>query len=318
MKQKHQYIGDDIRLDQYMVKLYPHISRAYLQQTIEKGLVLVNQKKCRKSMVIREGDVVDILPFVEPNERTIEPNIAVHFKIVHEFEHYVVLEKPPYLPTHPNQFNDRGTLANGLVGRYPQMIGVGEDALRPGIVHRLDTNTSGVMLAALTADGFEKLRGLFNRREIHKTYTALVLGNLLYPGSIDTDLAHHIKNPRKMVALTSKNISYRSTKRAAKTMFELLQKFESYTLVKVKTLTGRMHQVRVHLSSIGHPLAGDDLYQNPKEKMQDKLGLTRHFLHATSIEFVDPWTNEPRLFKSDLSPDLEYVLKSLGEPDQVA
>jgi 23S rRNA pseudouridine1911/1915/1917 synthase len=311
MNRKHIYKGKEIRVDQYLVQLFPHISRAYLQQTIQNGYVLVNDKRCRKGTVIREGDEVDVQPFVQPNERTIDGNPSVHFSILHEFEHYVVLDKPPFLPTHPNQFNDNNTLANGLVAKFPQMIGVGDDPLRPGIVHRLDSNTSGVMLAALTSEGFANLRNLFNEREIHKTYVALVLGNIQSSGSIDTDVAHHPKNPRKMVALTSESIIFRSRRRIAKTLYEPIEQFGNYTLVRVKTLTGRMHQVRVHLASVGHPLVGDGLYQSDREKNSDKLGLTRHFLHAVSIDFDDPWTDQPQRFHSKLSSDLEYVLADL-------
>lgn len=230
---------------------------------------------------------------------------------MHEFEHYVVLDKPPFLPTHPNQFEDTNTLANGLVSKYPQVIGVGDDALRPGIVHRLDSNTSGVMLAALTSEGFSNIRDLFNEREIHKTYIALVLGDVKGSGCVDTDIAHHPKNPRRMVAITSEKVEYRSRRRIAKTLFEPIEQFGSYTLLRVQTLTGRMHQVRVHLASMGHPLVGDVLYQSNQEKNQDRLGLTRHFLHAISIEFDDPWTGEDQKFHSRLSSDLEYVLADL-------
>ncbi len=311
MKKKHTYKGDNLRVDQYLVSLFPHISRSYLQQMIEEGKIWVNRKKSRKGNVLQAGDKIEILPFVQPDDRIIEASSAVQFHVLREFENYIVLEKPPFLPTHPNQFLDRNTLANGLVARYPQIIGVGDDSLRPGIVHRLDTNTSGVMLAALTADGFKELRNLFNVRKIHKTYLALVIGNITMPGSIDTDLAHHVKNPRKMVAVTSDTMSYRSTKRQARTLYEPIEAFGDYTLVRVQTLTGRMHQVRVHMASIGHPLVGDELYQSPKEKNLDKLGLTRHFLHAVSIEFVDPWTQEPRNFLSSISSDLEFVLSEL-------
>lgn len=313
VNRRHIYKGQTTRLDQYLVQLFSHISRSYLQQTIEKGHVLVNQKKCRKGTIIQAGDEIEIQPFIEPNERTIEGNPSVKFQVLQEFENYVVLDKPPFLPTHPNQFEDQNTLANGLVAKYPQIIGVGEDALRPGIVHRLDSNTSGVILAALTKDGFTELRKLFNEREIHKTYVALVLGDIEGEGSIDTDIAHHPKNPRKMIAITSDKVEFRSRRRNAKTMFKPIERFGDYTLVEVKTLTGRMHQVRVHLASIGHPLVGDELYQSDREKNRDKLGLTRHFLHAVSIEFEDPWTTDDRIFRSRLSTDLEHILADLRD-----
>lgn len=293
------------------MQIYSNISRSYLQQMIEKGYILVNQKAGKKGTVLHAGNEVDIQPFTQPNDRIIEGNPGVSFNVLQEFENYIVLEKPPGLPTHPNQFEDKNTLANGLVAKYSHMIGVGEDPLRPGIVHRLDSNTSGIMLAALTQVGFTELRNLFNQREIHKTYVALVLGKILGKKIIESDIAHHPRNIRKMVAVTNEKVEFRSRRRNAKTIVEPIEQFDGYTLVKVMTLTGRMHQVRVHLSSIGHPLVGDELYQSNKEKNADGLGLTRHFLHAVSIEFKDPWTKEDRHFISKLPQDLEYILADL-------
>lgn len=311
MKRKHEYRGENTRLDQYLVTLFPHISRSYLQQMITQGSVLVNQKKSKKGHILTEGDLIEIQSFVEPNDRTIDPNPAVGFTLKEEFEHYIVIDKPPFVATHPNQFDDHQSLANGLVSRFPQMIGVGEDPLRPGIVHRLDSNTSGVMLAAKTQEGFAKLRELFNQRKIKKTYQALVVGQIIKEGSIETDVAHHPKNPRRMIALTHPNQEFRSRRRNATTLYEPMKQFGGYTLVSVRTLTGRMHQVRVHLASIGHPLVGDTLYQSPKEKNLDKLGLTRHFLHAVRLEFDDPWSQTPRIFESKLSNDLQSIIATL-------
>ena len=312
MKPKHQYDGIDIRIDRYLVQLYPAMSRAYLQQIVEAGYVLVNQKKCRKGTVIRSGDQVEVLDFIKPNERKIKPNESVNFNIVYQSDHYLVLEKPPYLPTHPNQFEDQNTLANGLVSKFPHIIDIGEDSLRPGIVHRLDANTSGLMLAALSDIGFLELRKLFDYREIKKTYTALVLGKIEKSGDIEFDVAHHEKNPRKMVALVSEDTPYRSRRRAAKTMYEPIEIFDQYTLLKVQTLTGRMHQVRVHLSSIGHSLVGDEIYQTSKEKNRDQVGLQRHFLHASRLIFKDPWTKKIQEFCSELPDDLNFVIEKLS------
>lgn len=312
MKRKHEYHGQNIRLDQYLVTLFPHISRSYLQQMIERGHILVNEKNSRKGCVLQDGDVVEVQPFVEPDDRTIDPNPTIGFTVNKEFEHYLVIDKPPYLATHPNQFDDHRSLANGLVARFPQIIGVGDEPLRPGIVHRLDSNTSGVMLVAKTQEGFLKIRELFNLREIKKTYQALVLGKITKSGSIEKDIGHHVRNPRKMVALEKNDKQFRSRRRNAQTLYEPIKYFGSYTLVSVRTLTGRMHQVRVHLASIGHPLVGDTLYQSQKEKNFDKVGLTRHFLHAVKIEFADPWSLKQEVFESPLSNDLQTILDSLS------
>lgn len=278
---------------------------------IVRGHVLVNDQRSKKGDLLSSGDQVEVHPFTEPDDRKIEPNPTIQFVVQHAFEHYVVIEKPAYLATHPNQFDDHRTLANGLVARFPEMLDVGEDSLRPGIVHRLDSNTSGIMLAARTQEGFEKIRNLFNERQIHKTYHALVLGKIKNPGKVELDIAHHPKNPRKMIALKEKDVNFRSRRRNAKTIYEPIKSLDGYTLVSVQTLTGRMHQVRVHLGAIGHPLVGDPLYQSPKERNLDQLGLTRHFLHAVKLEFTDPWDQTPKTFESNLSNDLVSILQGL-------
>ncbi|MEZ4820559.1 MAG: RluA family pseudouridine synthase [Bdellovibrionota bacterium] len=257
-------------------------------------------------------------PFTHPNDRVISsPNEPV-LHIVAEKEHYLVIDKPAGLPTHPNDFQDLQCVANHFIRLYPDSLHVGEDALRPGIVHRLDTYTSGLLIVAKTQEGFKAFRQLFDQRNIQKTYQALVLGNV-YPDDIeiDTPLAHHHKNPRKMVALIDDRVEYRSKIREAKTMVHVRERFDQTTWIDVKTLTGRMHQVRVHMASIDHPLVGDQVYQNQRQKQQDQYGLGRHFLHASKLVFKDPWTGLEIILQSNLPFELQQCIDTIKKPAMV-
>lgn len=305
-----------IRLDRFLVDHLKGLSRAYVADLIDQGLVRVNGIKVRKAKTLSKGDTIEVDPFLRPEERRIQPNPDLPLKIVWESEEMLVVDKQPNLPTHPNDFQDKETLANILVARFPEISEVGEDPLRPGIVHRLDTNTSGLLLVAKTQEMFLYLRSQFDERKVKKTYQALVLGEVPEKGEIDTPLAHHPTNPRKMVAVThelQKKGRFRSKVREAKTLYEPIETFDDYTLLEVRTLTGRMHQVRVHLASIGHPLAGDKLYQSQKERQQDHLNLDRHFLHAVKVILHQKGSKELNTYDSIPSDDLSNVLRKVRE-----
>ncbi len=305
---------EPVRLDRFLADHFEGISRAYLQELIAQGLVTVNAKRPRKGTVVSKGDRVDVEPFPRPEERRIAPNPKVRFTVLWESEDLVVIDKPAGLPTHPNDFSDRETLANAVLAKYPEIQGVGEDSLRPGIVHRLDTDTSGLMVVARTQAGFDHLRRLFDERKVRKTYLALVLGDVAEAGEVETPMAHHPKNPRKMVVVTpevERKGAFRSKIREAKTMYEPVERFGAYTLLEVKTLTGRMHQVRVHLGSIGHPLAGDRLYQTAKQRQEDQLPLDRHFLHSCKLSLSVYPSKSLKSFESELPIELRGVLEEL-------
>lgn len=304
--------SEPLRLDRYLAMQIEGVSRSYLQDLILQGLVRVNGKVAEKGHVLRAGDEVKVESFIRPEDRTLDPNPSISVKIVHQERNWLIVDKPAGLPTHPNDFSDTRTLANAVLAKFPAVLGVGDDPLRPGIVHRLDSDTSGLLIVAKTQTAFKAFRAMFDQRKVKKMYVALVLGKVTKGKSIDTPIAHHPKNPRKMtVALPGAEV--RSRIREAKTMYEPVERFGDYTLLHVRTLTGRMHQVRVHLSSIGHPLAGDRLYQNPTERQKDKLTLGRHFLHAAEISFPSPETGEVVTFQSPLAHELEACLETLRQ-----
>jgi 23S rRNA pseudouridine1911/1915/1917 synthase len=302
------------RLDRFLVGHFKGLSRAYVAELIQTGLVRVNGVVSRKGKTLSTGDAVEVEPFLKPEERRIDPNPEIPLNIVWQSADLIVIDKQAGLPTHPNDYSDRETLANALIARFPEVSEVGDDRLRPGIVHRLDTDTSGLILVARNQESFRYVRSLFDERKIKKTYAALVLGEVPSAGEIDTPVAHHPTNPRRMIAVTrevERREGFRSRVREARTLYEPVERFSGYTLLHVRTLTGRMHQVRVHLSSIGHPLAGDRLYQTSKERGKDHLGLPRHFLHAIQVKLQMNDSNEWKSFESDVSPDLIAGLEKL-------
>ncbi|MCB0309253.1 MAG: RluA family pseudouridine synthase [Bdellovibrionales bacterium] len=315
MPTKRQHLSytrsETSRVDAFLVEYFPGISRSYIHRLFLDKKVQVNDRTVRKGHILRPGDLVSIEPFVLPSERRLQPNFTLTLDVVYQTRHYLLINKPSGIPTHPNDFEDTNTISNILIASFPNAATVFDDPLRPGIVHRLDTNTSGLMILALTLEAFHYFRSLFNARLVRKTYTALVIGKISEPGEINFPIAHHHKNHRKMVALTNKagGISYRSKPREAKTLFSPLKIGSSCTLLEVRTLTGRMHQVRIHLSSIGHPLCGDRLYQSVKHFQQDISGLKhRHFLHASSLSFPDFESKEEVTYKVGLPLDLQETM----------
>jgi 23S rRNA pseudouridine1911/1915/1917 synthase len=303
-----------LRLDRFLMNQFPVVSRVFIQDLVRDQLVRVNGKNVKKGQVLHRGDRVEMDPFLMPHERRIEPNSEIGLAIVFESRDVLVLNKPPGLPTHPNDFADRNTLANAVLARFPETAEACDEPLRPGIVHRLDTNTSGLILIARTPEAFAHLRKQFDERKVKKTYTALVLGEVIKKGEVSLPVAHHATNPRRMVAVRE-GVEVRSRIREATTLYKPIEKFSGYSLLEVRTLTGRMHQVRVHLSAIGHPLVGDRIYQSKKEQNQDGAGLCRHFLHASELSVKLPGERKLRTFRSDLADDLKELLLALRSRD---
>lgn len=305
--------GKRVRLDQCLKIKFNDISRAYLQSLIQNQTVTINGAACRKGSWVSEGDQIAIEPFIHPDDRTIVAPDSPSLTIVKEAQDYILIDKPAGIPTHVNAFDDTHAISNHFMGLYPDAKEVGDDPLRPGVVHRLDTDTSGLLILAKTQKGYDAFRALFDQRRIQKIYMALVLGKVLDASlTIKTPVAHHPKNPRKMIVVPHDGISYRSRLRQAATQIQVHSYYEDRTLLSVKTLTGRMHQVRVHMASIGHPLVGDKLYQNAKEKHLDQHDLHRHFLHACELKFTDPFTGETIETLSTLPDELKSCINTLN------
>jgi 23S rRNA pseudouridine1911/1915/1917 synthase len=221
-------------------------------------------------------------------------------KIVYEDDCLLIAEKPAGLPCLPAKGSGKTTLYDLLLKTKPFLKKV-KDA---GLAHRLDNDTSGLVLVAKTNEIYEKLRRQFDEGKVLKEYSALVIGNPPDKGTITTPIAHHPRKKKKMIVSLNGRTAY--------TTYKVIKRFKKQcALLNVRIKTGVRHQIRAHLASIGFPLSGDILYQNVKKRNEDKFGLSRHFLHATKISFLHPKTNKRIEIYSDLAKDLKDALSNL-------
>jgi 23S rRNA pseudouridine1911/1915/1917 synthase len=289
------------RLDHLVHERLPEYSRARIQEWIKAGKVLVDGRAQRPSRLLRAGDTVDVEPAAPPPLRA-EPE-AIPLRILYEDADLVAVDKPAGMVVHAGAGVHSGTLVNALLHRFAALSGVG-GALRPGIVHRLDRYTSGVLLVAKNDAAHHNLAAQFSGRHVEKVYLALVHGSLKQEtGRIERPIARDPVRRTRMTARLAEG-------RAAWSEYRVLRRFARFTLVEVKIGTGRTHQIRVHLSSLGHPVAGDTLYGAPA-KTEGLPPLGRYFLHAHRIRFRRPSTSEEIVLTSPLPAELEEWLALL-------
>jgi 23S rRNA pseudouridine1911/1915/1917 synthase len=291
--------GAGERLDQHLASVIPEFTRSQFQRFIDRGEVSVNGECKKPSYRLRPGDRIEVRVEV-PETRRLAPE-DIPLKILHADDDVIVLDKPAGMVVHPGVGAPRGTLVNALLHAFPDIQWIG-DSDRPGIVHRLDKETSGVMIAARSPRAYLELKRQFKAREIKKVYLALVKGHMAVPeGRFDWPIGRHIKHGERMSIKTNRP-------RAAVTSYRTLKEFKDVSLLEIRPLTGRTHQIRVHLSAAGHPLAGDRRYgtgRGPKQKFP------RLFLHAHKLSFRHPGTGDMMEFVSPLPDDLQSVLKIL-------
>lgn len=234
------------------------------------------------------------------------------FQVIFENENYLVINKPAGLLVHGAEHIKETNLADQLLEKYPALAKIGDDPSRPGLMHRLDKLASGLMVIAKTQDSYDSLKKQFQQRTIEKYYTALVYGKVARDeGEIDFPVARSAKG-HKMAALPK---TFRGEKtgdgRLAITEFTVIKRYINYTLLKLKIITGRTHQIRVHMAAYGNPLVGDDLYGTPKTKLKNrKLDLGRIFLVASELAFTD-LQGETQRFTTPLPPELEHLLTTI-------
>jgi 23S rRNA pseudouridine1911/1915/1917 synthase len=302
------------RLDQFLARVIPDLSRSRLQQLILNEDVLVNDLKAKPSYKIKPGDLIDIeIPPPPPSEFAPEP---IPLDIVYEDKDLIVINKPAGLVVHPGAGIRSGTLANALVYHFEQLSGV-SGAARPGIVHRLDKDTSGLMVVAKNDAAHEKLAVQLQQRKMEKTYLGLVYGHPWPPqGKIDAPIGRHPTHRTKMA------VRPEGKGREALTLYRVVEKFEDAALVEFELKTGRTHQIRVHIAHIGHPIVGDQVYgagyktkvKNPDLRRRvEQLG--RHFLHAAKLWFKHPRTGRIMEFTSNLPEELKQVLDAFRFQD---
>ncbi|HUJ24692.1 MAG TPA: RluA family pseudouridine synthase [Myxococcales bacterium] len=293
--------GRPERLDKAVAKLFS-VSRGRAMDWIAEGRVRIDGRRAPKGAQVAGGAriTVDMPP---PDQPAPQPELAI--RIVHADQHLIVADKPAGMPSHPLKPGEKGTAANALVGRFPELAHVGPSPREGGLVHRLDTDTSGLLLAARTEAAHAMLRAQFAARTVDKGYLALVAGELQAGGEIALPLLHDPRDPSRMLPASDPDYAAEHGARPAQTTFVPIERRGGFTLLEVQIATGVMHQIRAHLAFIGHPLAGDTLYGGPLLP-----GLQRHFLHAARLGFGHP-DGSRASFASPLPPDLQAALQSL-------
>ncbi|WP_228845434.1 RluA family pseudouridine synthase [Phototrophicus methaneseepsis] len=292
------------RLDKIIIAQLPALSRAQVQALIKDGMVTVDGETSKPSAKLKGESLIQVtLPVVE-DESIIEPE-SLDLDIRYEDEHIVVLNKPSGLVVHPGVGNVQGTLVNALLARYPEMIDMQDDPQaegRMGIVHRLDKDTSGLMVVARHVEALYQLMGQFQARTVEKYYTALLERRpKTNTGTIDAPIARDPRQRKRMAVVRDG--------KPAVTEFELIDDnfLDGRALVCLRLHTGRTHQIRVHMAFIGCPVVGDIVYGYRKQR----TGLKRQFLHASELAFDHPATGERLHFTSELPVGLQNILDKL-------
>jgi 23S rRNA pseudouridine1911/1915/1917 synthase len=303
----------DKRLDYLIAQKLPHCSRKQTASLIRKGMIRVSGYIKKPAYRIRPGDVIQgVIPEPEPVSFQPEP---VDIDILFEDSHLIVLNKAPGIVVHPAPGNYTGTLVNGLLYHCPGIEGIGGE-IRPGIVHRLDKDTSGVMLVAKNHASHIELSNQFKARTVDKKYLALVYGNLKeQKGAIALPVGRH--------PLHRKQMSTNSRKpKEAKTVWRVKERYDGLSLLEISILTGRTHQIRVHCHAIHHPIVGDPVYgirsANHRIKQLEVHGsliqtICRQMLHSWRLTFDHPHTKEKMTFEASLPEDMQKLIAALRE-----
>ena len=290
------------RVDSYVTDTLPDSSRSMVQRLIDNGDVQVNGAPTRAAYKVRVGDTI-VVYVPPPQPVSIAPE-ALPLDVLYEDGDILVVNKAPGMVVHPGAGNPSGTLVNAVLAHCPDLQGIGGE-LRPGIVHRLDKDTSGVLVVAKHDRAIRALQRQFKERTVRKQYVALVIGNLVQPeGIIDAPIARHRIHRQRMAVIASG--------KAARTRWRVRQRYRDdqnhpYTLLDIRLLTGRTHQIRVHFSWLSYPVVGDTVY-GPE---YSPIPAPRQFLHARSLTLLHPVTEEKMTFVALLPDDLVAVLEGL-------
>lgn len=288
------------RLDRVLADRLDGVSRAAVQALIKSGAIVVNGKNERASYRVAEDDHI-IITLPEEADEGIQPE-NMPLDVLHEDDDLVAINKPAGMVVHPAHGHRTGTLVNTALYHWPEMAGVGEPE-RAGVVHRLDKETSGVIVMAKTTDALEELQAQFQAHTVRKRYIALVEGMPHSDtGIIDAPIGRDSRNRKRMAVI--------SGGRESVTHFSILEVFDQYTLLEIELETGRTHQIRVHLAWLGHPVVGDTVYGYRKQRIRMK----RFFLHAADLEVDSPSKGERLTFHAPLPTALEAILKKLRQP----
>ena len=284
------------RLDRFVSERERSLTRSRIHSLIEQGMVTLNGKVARPAQRVRSGDRVT-LSVPPPRELELEPQ-DIPISVVFQDAELAVVDKPAGLSVHPGPGHSDGTLVNALLALCPDIRGIG-GVLRPGIVHRLDKDTSGLMVVAKSEAAHLSLSTQIRDRQVRKGYLALTVG--VPPqdeGIIDAPISRDPRNRKRMAVVLGG--------RESRTSYRVIRQWESHALLELDLETGRTHQIRVHMAYLGYPLVGDALYGRRSP------AVSRQFLHASSLEFNHPATGEHVSFRSQLPADLQSALETLG------
>lgn len=295
----------NIRLDKVLTILQNDLTRTMLQKLICEEKILVNGKAEKASYKTKENDVIEIPENIIPKEIELKAE-DIPINIIYEDEDIIVVNKPKGMVVHPANGNPDGTLVNALMSICKDSLsGIGGE-IRPGIVHRIDKDTSGLLIVAKNDKAHLCLSEQIKNREITKKYVALVRGVIKEnDATIDMPIGRSNKDRKKMAV--------RKDGKKAVTHFKVLQRFNGYTYLDIKIDTGRTHQIRVHLSEIGYPIVGDTVYSNGK----NPFGVEGQMLHAKSLDFKHPITKEQMHLEAPLPEYFKNVLKTLGNKENI-
>ena len=291
---------EGIRIDRYLAKQKPELSRSMIQKLIEDQAILVNQKPVRTSYQIRKQDQITIqIPEVKESNMKAQD---IPIDIIYEDQDILVVNKPKGMVVHPANGNPDGTLVNAIMAKCKDgLSGIGGE-LRPGIVHRLDKDTSGLLIVAKNDQAHIKMSEQIKNREVKKIYIALVKG-------IVKENEATIQMPIGRSQQDRKKMAVRKDGKEAVTHFKVLKRYLHNTLLELKIDTGRTHQIRVHMAQIGHPVVGDMVYSKGK----NEFGVEGQMLHAKRLEFMHPITGKKLIFEAPLPKYFEEILQKLDK-----
>ncbi len=303
------------RLDLYLAAKFPHYSRTFIQELIRAGAVTIDGKPAKPSTEVHKGETIAVeLPDLVESEIEAED---IPLDIIHEDQWLMAINKPADMIVHPARGHQTGTLVNALL-YYARDLSDNNGPLRPGIVHRLDRDTSGVILVVKDRTIHHKISQQFQARTIHKRYVAVVEGEVPFDNDlVDLPLGRHLRHREKQAVRKHDG-------KPAQTIYHVVERFRGFTLVECKPKTGRTHQIRLHMRAIGHPIVCDLLYgKRDACYVSDLLGkmpeegeeplLSRHALHARKISLTHPGTGEKVTYAAPLAPDMARLLAALRE-----
>lgn len=289
---------EEKRLDTYVSSLDLNLSRSMVQKLIKDNKILVNEKQCKESYKVKVGDKIKIT--IEPPKETKIKAEEIPLDIVYEDKDIIVINKQKGMVVHPGNGNHEGTLVNAILAHCKgSLSGIGGE-IRPGIVHRIDKDTSGLIIIAKNDNAHINIAEQIKEHKVTKIYTTIVKGNITENTATINMPIGRSQNDRKKMAVKKDG-------KEAVTHIEVLKRYGNYTLLKVKIDTGRTHQIRVHLSEIGHPVLGDEVYSSGK----NEFGVHGQLLHSTILEFVHPTTGKKMHLEAELPDEFKNVIHAL-------